>query len=209
MLLGQEARLFPHMDIRTNVAFGLRARGVDRAASSVNADEWLRRVGLPGMGNARPSELSGGQQQRVALARALATEPSALLLDEPLTSLDPETADGIRTVLAAQLAAADTTTIIVTHDAIDAAALARRLVIIEDGRITQDAIVREVFRAPASPRSPRPSRGSIASSGSSGGLWVSEDAAVLLATADAASRISLLGQDGARVAAVFGPLRRD
>ncbi len=204
VLLGQEPRLFPHMDIRTNVAFGLRARGVDRTRATAQADEWLQRVGLPGLGDSRPAVLSGGQQQRVALARALATEPAVLLLDEPLTSLDPETADGIRTVLGAQLAAADTTTIIVTHDAIDAAALARRLVILEAGRITQDAVVREVFRAPASPFAATIAGVNRVVGIARGGLWTGGVAAVALVAADAASR-ALLSQDGAPVAAVFAP----
>jgi molybdate transport system ATP-binding protein len=204
VLLGQEPRLFPHMDARTNVAFGLRARGMDRATAAARADEWLDRVGLPGLGGERPARLSGGQQQRVALARALATEPAALLLDEPLTSLDPETADGIRSLLGDRLAAADTTTIIVTHDAIDAAALARRLVILEDGRITQDADVREVFRAPASAFAATVAGVNRVVGTASGGLWVVGDPAVLLAAGDAASRAAL-STEGAPVAAVFPP----
>lgn len=204
VLLGQEPRLFPHMDVRTNVAFGLRARGVAREAASDAADDWLRRVGLAGMGNLRPAVLSGGQQQRVALARALATEPSVLLLDEPLTSLDPETADGIRTVLGGQLADADTSTIIVTHDAIDAAALARRLVIIEDGRITQDALVREVFRAPASPFAATIAGVNRVVGTAHNGLWTGGDPVVLLAAGDTASRTAL-STDGAPIAAVFAP----
>jgi molybdate transport system ATP-binding protein len=192
------------MDARTNVAFGLRARGVERVTAARRADEWLDRVGLPGLGAQRPAQLSGGQQQRVALARALATEPAALLLDEPLTSLDPETADGIRTVLGDRLALADTTTVIVTHDAIDAAALARRLVILEDGRITQDADVRDVFRAPASAFAATVAGVNRLVGTASAGLWTAGDPAVLIAAGDAASRAALSSQ-GASVAAVFAP----
>ncbi|GAA1995621.1 sulfate/molybdate ABC transporter ATP-binding protein [Microbacterium pumilum] len=204
VLLGQEPRLFPHMDARTNVAFGLRARGVDRAAARERADEWLLRVGLGGVGQLRPAVLSGGQQQRVALARALATEPAALLLDEPLTSLDPGTADGIRVVLGEQLAAADTTTIIVTHDVVDAAALASRLLIIEDGRIAQDAAVREVFRAPASPFAATVAGVNRVVGTARAGVWAGGDPVVHIAAGDAASRFAL-SHEGAPVAAVFAP----
>jgi molybdate transport system ATP-binding protein len=204
VLLGQEPRLFPHLDARSNVAFGLRARGVARATADSRADAWLERVGLPEVGGMRPAVLSGGQQQRVALARALATEPAALLLDEPLTSLDPETADGIRTVLIGQLAAADTTTVIVTHAAIDAAALASRLVIIENGRITQDDAVREVFRRPASPFAATVAGVNRVIGIARGGLWTSEEPGMALAAEDAASR-SALSIDDTAVAAVFAP----
>lgn len=149
VLLGQDPHLFPHLSARDNIAFGLRARGLDRAHAVAEADEWLWRVGLPGAGPHRPGELSGGQQQRVGLARALATRPAVLLLDEPLTALDPETAGGVRAMLAEQLPAAHTTTVLVTHDAVDAAALAETLVLLEDGRVTQRGAVREVLASPA------------------------------------------------------------
>ncbi len=149
VLLRQDPHLFPHLTARENIAFGLRAHGVAAAQALVSADEWLWRVGLPGSGGHRPRELSGGQQQRVALARALATEPKVLLLDEPLTALDPETASGVRAMLAEQLPAAQTTTVLVTHDAVDAAALADTLALLEDGRVTQAGPVRDVLGAPA------------------------------------------------------------
>ncbi|MBD7956200.1 ABC transporter ATP-binding protein [Microbacterium sp. Sa4CUA7] len=149
VLLGQDPRLFPHLSARDNVAFGLRAGGMARRRARGEADEWLWRVGLPGSGGHVPRELSGGQQQRVALARALAAAPDVLLLDEPLTALDAETAGGIRAMLAEQLAAVPTTTVLVTHDAVDAAALAQHLVLLEDGRVTQQGPVREVLHQPA------------------------------------------------------------
>ncbi|WEG09739.1 ATP-binding cassette domain-containing protein [Microbacterium horticulturae] len=151
VLLGQEPRLFPHLTARENIAFGPRARGTVRATARADADVWLERVGLAGMGGRRPAELSGGQQQRVALARALATSPRLLLLDEPLTSLDPETAGGIRELLSAQLRETGTTALVATHDAADAASLASRLVILEDGRVTQTGAVQAVMDAPATP----------------------------------------------------------
>lgn len=149
VLLGQDPRLFPHLSARDNVAFGLQARRVGRAQARTEAEEWLERMGLGGRGQSAPRELSGGQRQRVALARALATRPGLLLLDEPLTGLDPETAAGIREILSEQLAA--TTTLLVTHNVVDAAALASRLVMLENGSVTQSGPVREVLTRPATP----------------------------------------------------------
>jgi ABC-type nitrate/sulfonate/bicarbonate transport system ATPase subunit len=107
VLLRQDPHLFPHLTARENVAFGLRARGTAKTDALAEADEWLAQVGLADVqaGDRRPRELSGGQQQRVALARALATRPDVLLLDEPLTALDAETASGVRALLAERLAA--------------------------------------------------------------------------------------------------------
>ncbi|WP_198411097.1 ABC transporter ATP-binding protein [Microbacterium suaedae] len=149
VLLRQNPLLFPHLTVRDNVAFGLEARRTPRTRARTEADEWLWRVGLSGMGDHRPRELSGGQQQRVALARALATTPRLLLLDEPLTSLDPDTASDIRALLREQLAFTLTTTLLVTHDAFDAAALAHRMLVIEGGAVTQRGDVREVLARPA------------------------------------------------------------
>ncbi len=148
VLLSQEPRLFPHLSVRENVAFGPRAAGIDARSARDSADELLVRVGLPGAGDRMPRELSGGEGQRVAVARALAASPRAVLLDEPLVALDPETAGEIRRMLHDQLAGV--TTIAVTHDAADAIALAERLVIVEAGRVTQSGPVREVLAAPAS-----------------------------------------------------------
>lgn len=149
VLLGQDPRLFPHLTALENVAFSLRVGGLRGARATADAATWLERVGLARAADRRPDRLSGGQQQRVALARALAAAPQALLLDEPLTSLDPETAADIRSVLAEQVRETGSTTIVVTHDAIDAVALADRLVIVEGGRIVQEGAVRSVLGAPA------------------------------------------------------------
>ncbi len=202
VLLGQEARLFPHLSARDNVAFGLRARRVDRDQAARNADEWLWRVGLDGLGGVRPAELSGGQQQRVALARALATSPRVLLLDEPLTALDPETAGEIRALVAEQLTHSRVTALVVTHDAVDAASLAQRLVVLEDGRVTQEGAVRDVLATPAT-RFAAVVAGTNRMLGTAeGGRWRHAD--IVLDAADAASRAAA-AVDGAALAALVRP----
>ena len=147
VLLGQDPHLFPHLSARENVAFGPRAAGMPARVARSLAQEWLVRVGLADAGRRRPADLSGGQQQRVAIARALAASPRLVLLDEPLTSLDPVTADGIRALLAEHLVGR--TCVLVTHDAVDAVAFADRVAVIEAGRLTQEGTVREVLAAPA------------------------------------------------------------
>lgn len=146
-LLGQDALLFPHMTAAENIAFAARAGGADRVESRTVSDDWMARIGLDGLGARRPHELSGGQRQRIALARALAAKPRVLLLDEPFTSLDVEASAQLRAVVREQRH--DTTTILVSHGILDAQQLAERLVILEAGRIVQDASVATVLAAPA------------------------------------------------------------
>jgi molybdopterin-binding protein len=135
----QDALLFPHLSALENVAYGLRAAG------------WLERVGLDaGHWQARPAALSAGQAQRVALARALATEPALLLLDEPLSAVDVGAKAQLRRVLREQLAATPAVRILVTHDPVDAMALADRLVVLEAGRVTQQGPLAEVTTRPRS-----------------------------------------------------------
>jgi molybdate transport system ATP-binding protein len=136
--LGQEPLLFPHLTILENVAFGLRSTGVGAEQARARAAEWLEAVELAGFEHRRPSALSGGQQQRAAIARALAPEPELLLLDEPMASLDVESASVIRGLLRRRLEASGTTTILVTHDAVDAVVLADRVVILEGGRVVDE-----------------------------------------------------------------------
>ncbi len=134
----QDGALFPHLTVAENVAFGLRARGVRRARATRVAREWLGRVGLAGRADARPGELSGGQAQRVALARALTFGPDVVLLDEPLSALDPQVRDEMRTVLAEHLASHAGVRLLVTHDPADAAALGDRILVLEDGRVARE-----------------------------------------------------------------------
>lgn len=147
VLLGQDPHLFPHLSARENVAFGPRAAGAPVRVVRALAEDWLARVGLADAGDRRPADLSGGQQQRVAIARALAASPRLVLLDEPLTSLDPVTAAGIRALLAEHLVGRSC--VLVTHDAVDAVAFADRVAVIEAGRLTQEGAVRDVLGAPA------------------------------------------------------------
>ncbi|MFW6774562.1 ABC transporter ATP-binding protein [Nocardioides sp. CPCC 205120] len=144
----QGQALFPHLDARENVAFGLRARGADRRAARARADAELERLGVGHLAGRRPGELSGGQAQRVAIARALATDPELLLLDEPFAGLDVGVAAALRVELARHLAAYDGTAVLVTHDAVDALALGTRMLVLEDGRVAQEGTPAEVAARP-------------------------------------------------------------
>jgi molybdate transport system ATP-binding protein len=146
----QDYLLFPHLSALENVAFGLRARGRGRAQARELAAAWLDRLGLAGLGSARPATLSGGQQQRVALARALATDPRMLLLDEPLAALDVSTRAEVRRDLRRHLRDFPGVNLVVTHDPLEAVALADRLVVIEQGRILQSGSATEVTERPRS-----------------------------------------------------------
>jgi molybdate transport system ATP-binding protein len=131
----QEYALFPHLDVLANVAYGLAARGVGRAARRAAATAWLERLGIGALARARPRELSGGERQRVALARALAWTPRALLLDEPFAALDDATRAGVRDEVRATLAALGVPVVLVTHDESDVAAFAAPVVRLERGRV--------------------------------------------------------------------------
>ena len=144
----QDYLLFPHLTVLDNVAFGLRARRRPDAAR--HAAEWIERVGLQGRASSRPAELSGGEKQRVALARALATEPRVLLLDEPLAALDATTKVAVRRELKSHLTSFRGVRLLVTHDPLEAAALADRLVVIEDGKHVQSGTPAEVTEHPRS-----------------------------------------------------------
>jgi len=138
-LVFQEYALFPHLNVRRNVAFGGRER----------VDELLERFRISHLAHARPGDLSGGERQRVALARALARDPSVLLLDEPLSALDAHTRNVVRGELAELLAELRLPTLLVTHDFEDAAALADRVGVIVDGRILQVGSAGDLLAAPA------------------------------------------------------------
>jgi molybdate transport system ATP-binding protein len=146
----QEHLLFDHLSALENVAFGLRARGVRTSDARTRARDRLERVGLADFAETRPSRLSGGQAQRVALARALAIDPALLLLDEPLAALDVRTRQDVRRSLRDHLATFPGVRVLVTHDPIDAYALADRVAIFEDGRIAQVGTIADVTAHPRS-----------------------------------------------------------
>jgi molybdate transport system ATP-binding protein len=147
----QDHLLFANLNAVQNVAFGLRARRVPRQEARRRALEWLDRVGLGQAASLRPRQLSGGQAQRVALARALVTEPAVLLLDEPLAAVDASARAELRHVLREELGRTPGSRLLVTHDPIEAAALADQLVVLEGGRITQHGPLAEVTARPKSP----------------------------------------------------------
>ncbi|KQZ90167.1 molybdenum ABC transporter ATP-binding protein [Phycicoccus sp. Root563] len=147
-LLAQEARLFPHLDVTDNVAFGPRSAGMPRGEARERAAHWLWEVDASELARRRPAELSGGQAQRVAIARALATEPELLLLDEPLSALDVEAAPAIRQLLRRVLR--DRTTVVVTHDILDAVLLADDVAVLESGRVVEQGPTTRVLSRPTS-----------------------------------------------------------
>jgi molybdate transport system ATP-binding protein len=134
----QDYALFPHLSVRRNVSFG------------GDPADLLERLGIAHLAEARPRELSGGERQRVALARALARRPEVLLLDEPLSSLDPHTRDEVRAELRATLRELALPALVVTHDFVDAAALAERVGVLVDGTLVQVGRPEELIAAPVS-----------------------------------------------------------
>lgn len=128
----QNGLLFPHRTVGENVGFGLKMAGTESDDRRRRVGAWLDRVGLPGFEDRSVTDLSGGEARRVALARTMVVEPRVVLLDEPLTGLDRELHDQLRTDLGALLTSAGTTSITVTHDHDDAAALADRTVALSD-----------------------------------------------------------------------------
>jgi len=146
----QDYLLFGHMSALENVAFGLRATGTPRREARAAATEWLERVDLADHADHPPSALSGGQQQRVALARALVRNPRIVLLDEPLAALDAGARGAVRADLRRHLESFDGMRLMVTHDPIDAYALADRVVVLEAGVVTQHGSLPEVTARPRS-----------------------------------------------------------
>ena len=144
----QEYLLFPHLSALANVAFGLRSRGSSKAEANRRALAWLDSMELVDKAQAKPRELSGGQAQRVALARALATDPRLLLLDEPMAALDVSARGSVRHQLRRHLGEFGGSCVLVTHDPLDAAAIADRLVIVEAGRLVQQGTLEAVTTRP-------------------------------------------------------------
>jgi iron(III) transport system ATP-binding protein len=133
----QDLALWPHLSVYGNLAFALGARGIPRGERRARVAAMLERVGLPGFEHRRPADLSGGEQQRVAIARTLVAEPRAVLLDEPLANLDLVRRREMLAFFRDLLISQQTTALYVTHDPREAALLADRAAVLEDGRIVQ------------------------------------------------------------------------
>ncbi|KAA0022188.1 sulfate/molybdate ABC transporter ATP-binding protein [Antrihabitans cavernicola] len=198
-LLAQQALLFPHMTAAANVAFAPRSSGASRRVASAAADRWLAAVDASALANRKPAQLSGGQAQRVAVARALAAEPALLLLDEPMAALDVSAAPALRTLLRRVLRTESRTAVLVTHDALDALALADRAVVLDGGRVVEQGEVRQLLARPRSAFAAR-----IAGINLLSGTVV--DGGVLTGGGVAvAGTVSEALTAGSRAVAIFGP----
>jgi putative spermidine/putrescine transport system ATP-binding protein len=145
----QDYALFPHMNVRDNVAYGLMVRGVDRRTRHAKADEMLALVHLDAFGDRKPAQLSGGQRQRVALARALVNEPRVLLLDEPLGALDLKLREAMQDELKSLQQRLGITFVFVTHDQGEALSMADRVAVFNEGRIAQVGSPSDIYDRPA------------------------------------------------------------
>ncbi|MBB4952304.1 putative spermidine/putrescine transport system ATP-binding protein [Agrobacterium vitis] len=148
-MMFQSYALFPHLDLVDNVAFSLKMKGEDKAVRQAKAMEMLALMQLEAYASRKPAQLSGGQQQRVALARALITDPEALLLDEPLSALDPFLKIRMRAELKKLQTSLGITFVHVTHSQEEAMALADLIVVMNNGKIEQAAAPRMIFERPA------------------------------------------------------------
>ncbi|MGW1095040.1 ABC transporter ATP-binding protein [Streptomyces sp. NPDC002455] len=145
----QQYALFPHMRVRDNVAFGLKARKVPKAETTTRVADALELVGMSAYATRYPRELSGGQQQRVAIARALAVRPGVLLLDEPLSALDAQLRSGMLAELARlHRELPDVSILYVTHDQVEALTLADRIAVMDRARLQDCGTPQELYRTP-------------------------------------------------------------
>ncbi|MDZ4101900.1 MAG: ABC transporter ATP-binding protein [Hydrogenophaga sp.] len=145
----QDYALFPHMNIRDNVAYGLMVQGVERSARHARAEQMLDLVRLSGVGARRPGQLSGGQRQRVALARALINQPQVLLLDEPLGALDLKLREQMQTELKALQRQLGITFLFITHDQHEALSMSDRIGVFNNGRLEQVGAPQAIYNRPA------------------------------------------------------------
>jgi putrescine transport system ATP-binding protein len=148
-MMFQNYALFPHLNVRDNIAFGLKRAGMPRAAIDTRVAEMVALVKLDGMEKRKPDQLSGGQRQRVALARSLARRPKVLLLDEPLAALDKKLRESTQLELMELQRRLGMTFIIVTHDQEEAMTMANRIGVMDAGRLEQVAAPRDLYEAPA------------------------------------------------------------
>lgn len=148
-MVWQSLALFPFLNARENVEFGLKMRGMDAATRKKKALDWLERLGIGQFAERNVAKLSGGQRQRVALARALVTEPKILLLDEPLSALDAHLVIRMQSVLTKLQKELGITFVYVTHSQSEAFAMADRVIIMAQGEIAQIGKAKDIYRAPA------------------------------------------------------------
>jgi putrescine transport system ATP-binding protein len=148
-MMFQNYALFPHLNVRDNIAFGLKRAGMPRAAIDTRVAEMVALVKLDSMEKRKPDQLSGGQRQRVALARSLARRPKILLLDEPLAALDKKLRESTQLELMELQRRLGMTFIIVTHDQEEAMTMANRIGVMDAGRLQQVATPRDLYEAPA------------------------------------------------------------
>jgi multiple sugar transport system ATP-binding protein len=145
----QNYALYPHMDVRKNLGYGLKVRKTDKNEIERRVTDVAKLLGLEEMLDRRPGALSGGQRQRVAMGRAIVREPAAFLMDEPLSNLDAKLRVGMRAELARLHERLQTTTVYVTHDQVEAMTLGQRVAVMRDGRIQQVAEPQVLYREPA------------------------------------------------------------
>jgi putative spermidine/putrescine transport system ATP-binding protein len=146
----QDYALFPHMDVLSNIEYGLRVQGIEKSERTTRAEKALAQVRLEGYGDRKPAQLSGGQRQRVALARALVNKPSVLLLDEPLGALDLKLREQMQIELKELQREVGITFIFVTHDQEEALTMSDRIAVFNQGRIEQLGTPREIYENPKS-----------------------------------------------------------
>jgi ABC-type Fe3+/spermidine/putrescine transport system ATPase subunit len=151
VMVFQKALLFPFLDVRENIGFGLKMQGLDAGETRRRVDAVMALTGLAGLGRRKVHEISGGQQQRAALARALVLQPAVLLLDEPLSSLDANLRQQMREFIQQIQAETGVTTLFVTHDQSEALMMSHRVSLLLDGRLRQTGTPRQLFYLPADP----------------------------------------------------------
>lgn len=154
-MMFQDFALFPHLNVWQNVAFGVRLRGVGKAAAREQAQNWLAKLNLSHAANRTIAQLSGGEQQRVALARALIVQPKLLLLDEPFSSLDTALRQQLQQEIIALIREYHIPALLVSHDPAEAALTAQHIALLADGRIIQYGTPAELFRRPVSAQAAR------------------------------------------------------